>query len=295
MTNGARKPPMKLTAIVLTKTSSEAIYRMTLDCITSLMQQANSQFFSISIVIVESERDSPFNYLEATRVIKPNETFNFHRFLNIGIQSESMSDWYLLCNNDLLFLPDWLKEIELVIKHRPDLDSLSPISPTCKDQKPYINYSNFHNKSFVLGYDRRKQLSGWCIMVNRETLEKIGGLDERFSFYFADDDYALSLRRLNILHALVIRSNVIHLEDQKISSDIAHMPTLTINKKLIPKLLFWKRYSWIMQNDQMIEGFMIYTKKWGDIRLLALKRKIHDFLLLKLGVCRFSGVLFKPK
>lgn len=293
--NDARKLPMKLAAIVLTKTSSEAIYKMTCDCITSLVKQANSQFFSVSIVIVESERDSPFTYPAATRVIKPDEPFNFHRFLNIGIQSESMSDWYLLCNNDLLFLQNWLKEIELVIERRPDLGSLSPISPTCKEQKPYINCSSSHNGSFVLGYDRRKQLSGWCIMVKRETLEKIGGLDERFNFYFADDDYALSLRRLNILHALVTRSSVIHLEDQKISSGIAHTPTSTINKNLIPKLLFWKRYSWIMQNDKMINGFLTYTQKWGDIRLLALKRKIHDLLLLKLGIFRFSSVLFNPK
>lgn len=290
-----RKSSVKLTAIVLTKTSNEAIYKMTQGCISSLMFQAGSQLFSISVVIVESEKDSPFKYPEATRVIKPSEPFNFHRFLNLGIQSEPVSDWYLLCNNDLLFLPNWLKEIELVIERRPDLGSLSPISPTCKDQKPYINHSNSRETTFVLGYDRRKQLSGWCIMVKRRTLEKIGGLDERFSFYFADDDYALSLRRQNILHALVTRSNVIHLEDQKISSSAAHMPTLTISKSSIPKVLSWKRYNWIMQNDKMIEGFLTYTKKWGDIRLLTLKRKIHDLLLLKLGFSRFSGVLFKPK
>lgn len=295
MTNDARKPPMKLTAIVLTKTSSETIYRMTLDCISSLIQQADSRVFSISIVVVESEGDSPFIYSAATKVIKPDEPFNFHRFLNFGIQSEPMSDWYLLCNNDLLFLPGWLKEIELVIERRPDLGSLSPISPTCKDQKPYISYSNSRNTTFVLGYDRRKQLSGWCIMAKRETLEKIGGLDERFSFYFADDDYALSLRRLNILHALVIPSRVIHLEDQKISSSAAHMSTLTISKNSIPKVLSWKRYNWIMQNDKTIEGFLIYIGKWGDIRLLTLKRKIHDLLLLKLGISRFSAALFNPK
>lgn len=295
MANSSWPLPMQLTAIVLTKTSSDAIHRMTRDCIASLIQEAGSQRFSISVIIVESERNSLFNYPEAAQVIEPDEPFNFHRFLNIGIKSKPASDWYLLCNNDLLFLPDWLKEIERVIECGPDLGSISPISPTCKEQKPYINGTLAPDQSFVLGYDRRKQLSGWCIMVKREALEKINGLDERFSFYFADDDYALSLRRMNIRHALATRSSVLHLEDQKVSSGLGHTPQLTIDKNQVPKILFWKRYRWIMQNDKMINGFITYTGKWGDIRLLALKRKIHDLLLLKLGIGGFSKALFNPK
>lgn len=295
MQDGVVTKLLTLVVIVLTKTSDSEVHKMTVECIHSLLVHANTSLFSISVVVVESNQNSTFTYPESTRTLTPKEPFNFHRFLNLGILSEPAADWYLLCNNDLLFLPDWLKEIELVIASRPDFGSLSPISPTCMDQRRYMHSNGRYDEKYVIGYDRRKQLSGWCIMVKGETLKIIGKLDERFDFYFADDDYSLLLRRLNILHALVLKSKVIHLEDKKTSADITQSIDLTKYKKPIPKIIFQKRYSWLMSSEKMIDGYLIYTNKWGDMRLLSLKKKLHDIFFLKMKITAISRLLFSHK
>jgi len=286
---------MKLTVVFLTRTSSREIYEMTMKSLCTMMDGADSKLFDISTVIVESDINSAYKYPENVSVITPDENFNFHRFLNHGIKTQSASDWYLLCNNDLIFYPHWLSELEKVILAKPEIESLSPISPTCKEQIRLVKNIDLTLTPFLLGFDRRQHLSGWCFMVKNDTLKKIGGLDERFSFYFADDDYSLSLRRLNIFHALVLNSQVKHLEDEKVSKKIKYLNSNLPQETPVLKVLLSNRYSWILVNDKMRDGFLIYTAKWGDIRLIALKRKLHDFLFLKLGISFFSKYLFKAK
>lgn len=279
-----------LSAIILAKTDSQENFNMTLECASTLLQQANTDNFDIQVTIVESEQTSKYTYPAHIQVIRPCEQFNFHKFLNVGI-AHTHADWFLLCNNDLLFQRNWLLEIENVMAKRPDISSFSPISDTCVDQQ---RLTSKRNKSLILGYDRRKQLSGWCILVRDEALKTIGGLDERFDFYFADDDYALSLRRHNLLHALVTTSHVLHLEDQKTS--IRSNNSWTPNAHTtVPEILKKKRYRWIAQNPKMINGFKSYTGKWGDIRWIRVKRLVHDVIFLHLGIPYLSRYLFKPR
>lgn len=279
---------MKLTAIILTNTSTQEVFDMTQKCIETLIKNANSSCFQLNVVLVESNKNSEFIYSDEIDLCTPSEDFNFHRFLNIGIQKYPASDWYLLCNNDLHFHENWLLEIEAILSKVPNVGSISPISPTCKDQSIYINSI----KTWVKGYDRRKELSGWCLMVSQKTLNIIGLLDERFDFYFADDDYSLMLRRNNILHLLATRSFVEHLEDRKISKLLMQKNEIVND---FPIVFLFEKYKWIADSDRMMNGFLQYTKKWGDIRILAFKRRLHNLLFLRLGIKIFSKIIFNIK
>ena len=49
------------------------------------------------------------------------------------------------------------------------------------------------------------------ILVHKSVIEKIGGFDEQFTFWYQDNDYANSLIQNGIKHALITNSKVTHL------------------------------------------------------------------------------------
>jgi len=146
-----------------------------------------------------------------------------------------------------------------------------------------------------LGYGVGREISGWCLLISEQALQKIGLLDESFDFYFADNDYALELRRNNLKHALVFDAKVTHLEDKKQTKAISLAQNRPASH-LIPKhILNIKRLSWIYKSERMLDGFVKLECKWGDYRLLKIKQLLHDFLFIKFGIRISSRFLFRKR
>jgi hypothetical protein len=277
-----------INAVILTRTVNDEVFHMTKTCVESLLEHGQDDA-TILITIGESgpEGIQELVYPGAWNTIRPDCAFNFHAFLNCGIAAQQ-ADYYLLCNNDLLFHAGWLREL-LDAFRVAGLGSASPLSPGLESQERLRKNSR---AKFKLGYQVAREISGWCLLVSADTLRQIGQLDELFDFYFADYDYALELRRRNIKHALVFDSKVSHLEDQKQSR------TLVISSKppahRIPKhIVRFKSLWWIYESDRMIDGFHKIESKWGDYRVLRVKQLIHNFLFIQLGIGVLSRVLFQ--
>ena len=129
--------------------------------------------------------------------------FNYNKALNYAA-SLCNGEWFVACNNDVIFKPNWWEiGMEAVKKH--SLDSFSPKCPR------FDKHADLHNGQVRNGYRSGYDISGWCIAVKRSTLESIGGFDERFPFYAADDSYGMQLKRAGLKHALVADSHVEHL------------------------------------------------------------------------------------
>ena len=69
-----------------------------------------------------------------------------------------------------------------------------------------------------VGYTAALEVAGWCIIARKEVFDTIGLLDEQFAFWYQDNDYALTLHKHGILHALIVNSKVTHLIDAKASN-----------------------------------------------------------------------------
>ena len=261
---------------------------MTLNAVETLRRSVVPGF-DIHIIIIESEQNSIYKFPDYIDVITPSEAFNFHKFLNIGIRAKK-SDWYLLCNNDIEFDANWLTEICSVVTERPDISSFSPMCPLSSKQSKFKVSSG---KKYALGYEPALHISGWCILLKHDALKQFSCLDESFSFYFADDDYGLTLRQHNLKHALVFSSLVTHLEHKKISNQLKKPTLININARKLPSYLYWNRFRWVLSNQRMLEGYMKLYEKWGDWRMLKLKKMIHN-LCIFLALNRCGGVLFKP-
>jgi GT2 family glycosyltransferase len=256
-----------LSVIILTLTNSEELYKMTLNCINSLKESETNVNFEI--ILIESNKNylvSNFKYPDFVKVIIPDVKFNFHQYLNIGIKASS-GDYIALCNNDLIFHKKWFSEILKITELDSSILSFSPVSTV------NVDYENIYQ----IGYKVRTHIMGWCIVANKKLFNKIGYLDETFDFYYADNDYAMTLKSKNIKHAVVFNSKVEHLEKRSSKKETESQSFL--DKYKIPQYLYKKEYEWVLNDEKSLDGFLKYHNKWGTPDFLYKKNKLADILI----------------
>jgi GT2 family glycosyltransferase len=225
--------PNVIDVIILSYAQSPALFKTTVDCINSLLTSEDLSEIQFRIVVIESEKKlKPYKYKNAT-TIYPDEPFGYHRYMNIGIQMTS-SPFVCLCNNDLIFHPDWASEMLKVFNLYPNLLSASP---ACSIHHPKMGIPI--NSGVLPGYRIRYEVAGWCLFVRREIFKIIGELDENYKFWCADNDYANTLWVLNIGHVLVTSSVVDHLESKTLYSQSAD-----IQEKLTEQEVFYFDKKW---------------------------------------------------
>jgi GT2 family glycosyltransferase len=261
---------MKGSIVILAKTDSDTMFQMTKNCINSLY--ATCPEIKLEVIIVESNGShlvQGFVYPSAVKMVIPDEIFNFHKFLNIGIAASS-GDFIALCNNDLIFQNNWFDEILKVSEKHPNILSFSPSGEPC---------SVAQEGTFVIGYRVMQQLMGWCFVVKKEIFETIGKLDETFDFYYADNDYGMTLRYHNIPHALVYSSYVEHLERKSVPkiTNTSQQEKAFVKNYKIPKYLKERKYDWVFDSEKYLSGILKYHNKWGSPDFLYRKNLIADF------------------
>ena len=265
---------MKIDIIILSNTINDRIWNLNIDCINSLIKSEKQDLLG-DIIIVESCNKTTYKYPEKVKVILPGESFNYNRFLNIGIQATN-SEFIGLCNNDLFFHENWFSEILKVKNKYADIYSFSPIDIYNQSLEPerYISYGDFY-----LGYNIRSEIAGWCIVIERTLLSIIGSLDERFDFYYSDNDYSMTLRKYAIKHALVTKSIVSHLggvNSKEVKKDVINENTFT--NGYLPNDLKRTENQWILQDPKMLEGYFKFHMKWGGNLSLRYRRVLQKRL-----------------
>lgn len=135
--------------------------------------------------------------------IHPESEFGYHKYLNLG-RKMGKSKYVVLCNSDLTYEKNWASEIIHVMEVEPKYLSASPWCPqTLGDNTDKLD-------KVYEGHVVRGQIAGWCIFQKRSIYDIIGDLDERFTFWCSDDDYAMTLQVNDVAHCLVPRSVVNH-------------------------------------------------------------------------------------
>ena len=203
---------MFIDVVILSYTVDVNFYNLTKQTIETLIASEPDIDFRICIVETNSKyQENGFIY-ENCKVVCPNESFNYNRFLNIGLsQYQDISDWVLILNNDLNFCQkNWLKNILKVHREHPEILSFSPFEPVWHTTFKKIPTE----EDFYLGYTTGAHLTGWCLLIRNDVLKIIGPFDEKFTFWYQDRDYSEMLKKHNIKHALVTTSHVRHLHSQ---------------------------------------------------------------------------------
>jgi len=271
---------MIVSIIILSRTSTQVEFELTTNCINSLLSSEKGEKITFEILLIESNQhylSDGFVYPDTVQVLVPDEPFNFHAFLNIGI-GKSSGSVIALCNNDLIFHQQWMSHILTIKKQHPSIKSFSPRDTN----NPYTTTKPFNNRhtDFVLGYDVRSHIAGWCIVVDRSIFETIGLLDTTFEFYYADDDYAMTLRKHHLKHALVLNSHVTHVGGftSKVTQTKQTNELPTLQQQGLPKYLSKPDYQWILNKPALVKGHLAFHKKWGNPKTISLKNKLFSFL-----------------
>ncbi|MEW5844078.1 MAG: glycosyltransferase [Bacteroidota bacterium] len=161
------------------------------------------------IVIDNCSTDGTQSYLdglgkkyENIKIILNNENMGFPAAVNQGIL-ESRGEYIVVANNDIVFTDQWLEKMIESAASDKEIGMVGPISNIVsgvqidKDAK-YTSLDEMHeyassisakNKNEKLFFPR---IAFLCTLIKKEVIEKIGGLDERFSpGNYEDDDFCL--------------------------------------------------------------------------------------------------------
>ena len=199
--------------------------QVTKDCVESLKGQDIHE-----IIVVESE---PNTVYVGTNTVNPPKgwEFNYNKFLNYG--ASFASGFYVaFCNNDLLFHENWWERLyQSMTKH--NIKSASPICPNSHKEYGYTV-----SDKVIIGQNIRQHIAGWCIVLDRLWFLRMGGFDERFTFWCADNSYGEQLKSFDEKHLLDCGSIVHHVQsasldklDDKKRDDYTRKQVMKFNRQ----------------------------------------------------------------
>jgi GT2 family glycosyltransferase len=204
-------------------------FEVTKDCLLSLL---SIYYKNVNIIVVDNaSKDDSVIKLQDIKLLKDIEFISLKRNLgftggnNVGIDYAKLNynpDFYLLLNNDTIVQPNFIEEM---LKGFVEYEN-------CYAVVPKIFYFDNPKKIWFCGgkvsritgrvthYGQHKEdsltfsqkgptgfMNGCCAMISKESIEKLGVLDDRFFANSEDADY--SLRILDSGHSIVLMPTAI--------------------------------------------------------------------------------------
>lgn len=193
---------MATSIIILTFNKLE----FTKKCIESIRKYTKNQSYEI-IVVDNNSTDGTVQYLKSQadlKVIDNKQNVGFPKGCNLGIGISKKENDILLLNNDTIVTSNWLENLNKCLNSDKLIGAVGPITNSSpyyqevnvkfenSDQMQEIAKNiNISNKEL---WEERQKLIGFCMLIKREALEKVGLLDEEFSpGNYEDDDYSIRL------------------------------------------------------------------------------------------------------
>lgn len=178
----------------------------TIQCIESIRKYTHKSDYEL-IVVDNHSTDGTVEWLKEQNDIKCifNE-FNagFPRGCNQGIEAAT-GDNILLLNNDVIATENWLQNLVNALYSDPTIGAVGPVTNSAAYYSTIpVSFNTFDEmQSFAKNYnitdsnewEERVKLIGFCLLIKREVIEKVGLLDELFSpGNFEDDDYSFRIQ-----------------------------------------------------------------------------------------------------
>lgn len=209
---GRLSQPVCIDVVILSFAKNAELRAMTETCLNTLLASESPDEVIFDVIVVESNHNAAKYTQTGVRTLYLPGPFNYHQYMNEGIKRTSGA-FVAICNNDLYFHTHWASGLLRAFADDPQLISASP---ACSLHHPNNGFAL--NSGIYPGYRVLKEISGWCLVFRRSMLETTGMLDERFYFWYADDDYARTLEKYSLKHALVTSSIVDHLESKTLKT-----------------------------------------------------------------------------
>lgn len=173
--------------------------QLTSQCIESIKQY--TQDYEL-IIVNNNSSDGTVGYLDnldiPCKVVTSSKNLNFSEANNAGLKVVDPTTQYVIfLNNDTVVSPNWLSRMEAHFTKVP-LKHIAAVGPVCNmsNGQQMVSFQNSEE-----WYQRNKGrwvhtgiLYGWCLMIRKGILDKIGGFDENFQNGHEDNDFSLRIQ-----------------------------------------------------------------------------------------------------
>lgn len=187
-------------------------------------------------------------------IVNSNENVGYSRANNLGIREalKHGATYILLLNDDTIVSPDFLGLLVTEGEKTPRAGILGPVIYYAGERKKiWFAGARFDSQTctvLTVGFNQVDQradplpvesdyISGCALLIKRETIERIGLLDERFFLYWEDVDWGLRAQKVGFRNLVVPSAGIWH----KVSVSTGGMESpLRVYHKTRSHLLFAK-------------------------------------------------------
>jgi len=156
--------------------------------------------------------------LEVT-LLQNERNEGFPRGMNRGLRA-STAPYVCVLNNDLRFTSGWLGELIEVVRRDPRIGLVNPESNTFGNRPSRGEAIEAYARRLRARRGQYKEVGmciGFCMLITRPLLERIGGLTEEVErIFFEDEDYSMRAREAGFLSVVAAASYVEHAEHQTV-------------------------------------------------------------------------------
>lgn len=216
----------------------------TLDCLESL-QRHTTVPHTVTIIDDKSSevtRERLRHYVSGKpwiRLIENAKNLGYTRSANIGLSSSS-AEWVILLNSDTIVTPGWVEGLFEVVKARPRVAMVGPLSnaaswqsvPDLQDVKGGWSVNPIPEGFSVVDvaqlvadlspkeFPEATLLNGFCTLMRRDVIEQVGYLDEAaFPMgYGEENDLCLRVRKAGYSLAVADHVYVYHVKSASFGS-----------------------------------------------------------------------------
>ena len=181
----------------------------TRDCIESIRKYTDKDSYEI-IVVDNNSTDDTKLFLEEQddiKVIFNESNVGFPMGCNIGIANAEETYDILLLNNDTIVTKNWLSNLKKCLYSDEKIGAVGAVSNNGANlQGVDFTYNNFdemqnlaskNNISDVKKWEEKVCLIGYCLLIKREVMDQLNGLDEGYTpGYIEDNDLSLNIIKL---------------------------------------------------------------------------------------------------
>ena len=210
-----------------------------------------------------------------TILIRNDKNLGFVKAVNEGI---AVSDSPYLCvmNNDTIATAGWLEEMIKVMEANPQIGILNPSSNTSGQypgEKSIDDYA-LGLKEFTGQIQELYACRGFCFLMRREVVEKVGLFDEIFDMgYFEETDYCTRAQKALFLVARAKGAYVYHKESATFKQ-LGKEKEVLFNKN---EMIFFKKWGRPLKVGYFIEG--AYSKEKIDDIASSVARNGHQITI----------------
>lgn len=255
------------------------------ECISSIIK--NTDYPYRLIIIDNGSDEATRSYLALLRadkrldtvIVRNEKNMGFVKAANQGLRI-SEAPYICLMNNDTIAAGGWLTEMVDIMEKNEDIGILNPSSNT-SGQFPKDNSIDEYAASLKSLKGATQELynaRGFCMLIKRDVIKKIGVLDEIYDVgYFEETDYSIRAHGAGFRIARAKSSYVYHKENVTFKG-LDHRAIFDANERI-----FLKRWGRRVRIAYLV-GSSAESDKVDDIAA-TLARQGHQVLVfLKKGI-----------